>query len=157
MSEYCTIFGKTPDYAGVLSRVRRVSAVPVGVIGEEGHWRKLVLRGSHATLTLNSMQREKPGDDFSKLILSTHNFLSKVEAAAPTREAVLKAISSCAIAVGVVAEPALDERDGHMACVLDVAGILNGMIFNGSAMLDANGALLLEAKPSGRAPSSDRQ
>lgn len=146
MTEYCTIFGQHPDYAGVLSRIRETSSAPVGVVGDESRWKKLVLKSRQATLTFNSMQREKPGDEFSKLVLSTHSFLRKVNVEAPNREAVLRTISSCVVAVGVVAEPVLDESEGYMACVLDVAKILQGVIFNGTSILDSDGALLLDAK-----------
>jgi hypothetical protein len=146
MAEYCTIFGQDADYAGVLRRIRETSVAFVGVVGDESRWKKLVLKGRHATLTLNSMEREKAGDDFSKLVLSTHNFLRKSCSNSTNKDSVLKAVSSCSIAVGIVAEPALDEREGHMACVLDVARILKGVIFNGSAMLDSDGVLLLDAK-----------
>lgn len=150
MAEYCTIFGQNADYAGVLRRIRETSVAPVGVVGEESRWKKLVLKGRQSTLTLNSMEREKPGDDFSKLVLSTHNFLRKSSSDSASKDSVLKAVSACSIAVGVVAEPALDESEGHMACVLDVARIIKGMIFNGSAMLDSDGALLLHAKAEAR-------
>lgn len=148
MTQYCTIFGRNPDLEGVLRRVRETAVAPVGVVGDENRWKRLVLRGRHSTLTLNSMERTRPGDDFSKLILSTYNFFRKGRGDT-NKDAVLMAVSSCAIAVGVVAEPELDESEGHKAFVLDAARILDGVIFSGSAMLDANGAVLLEVQAEG--------
>lgn len=145
MTEYCTILSSTIAYNAVLDRLRQVSSAPVGVIGEAGRWQKLVLKGKESTLTLNSMEREGPGDQFSSMMLGLHSLFWNVKTeAADRKKIVLDAIASCVLAIGVVAEPAFDESEGHFECVLDIAKIGNGVIFNGSGILDSEGRLLLD-------------
>jgi hypothetical protein len=143
--DYCTILGAKRDYIAALQRLRELSAAPVGVIGEEGRWEKLVLRGKNGTLTLNSMEHEGAGDRLSQLRLGLHDFFWNVETTAADRKrTVLEAIASCALAIGVVAEPAFDEAERHFDCVLNVAKAVDGVIFNGVAMLDCDGRLVLD-------------
>jgi hypothetical protein len=117
----------------------------VGVIGEAGEWEKLVLKGEKSTLTLNSMEHEKPGDQFSEVRLGLHNLFWNVKTdSLERRKTVLDAIASCVLAIGVVAEPTFEESEGHFECILDVAKIVEGVIFNGNGILDSEGRLLLD-------------
>jgi hypothetical protein len=145
VAEYCTILGSKDAFNEVLDRLRQVSSAPVGVIEDAGRWHKLVLKGKRSMLTLNSIERDKPGDEFSDVQLGLHDLFWNVETdAEEKKKTVLNAISACVLAIGVVAEPALDESEGHFACILDVAKIVKGVIFNGSAILDSDGRLLLD-------------
>jgi hypothetical protein len=136
-------------YCEVLDRMRQVSVAPVGVSGESGRWQKLVLKGKKGTLTLNSMEPERPGDEFSSMILGLHSlFWNAKTDATERRKRVLDAIASCVLAIGVVADPVFDESEGYFDLVLDVAKIGDGVIFNGSGILDSEGRLLLD--PEGR-------
>lgn len=145
MSEYCTIFGAKRHCAAALDRLQQMPSHGLEIVGEKARWKTLLLRGKTATLAFTSMERQEPGDEFSRLILSTHDFFRKIGATEKSKqEAVLRAIGSSTIVVGVVADPAFVEEEGHFECVLDVARILDGLIFNGTAMLDSEGNLLLD-------------
>ncbi len=79
------------------------------------------------------------------MTLGLHNLFWNVKTeAANRRKVVLDAIASCVLAIGVVADPAFDESEGHFDLVLDVAKIGDGVIFNGSGILDSAGRLLLD-------------
>ena len=141
MPMYSTIFGSKPDYVGVAERIRGMSGT-VSVHGPENGWSKIVCQGRETTITFNSMRKKKPGDEFSKLILSTHNlFRTRVKQQSENKEIVLSRIKRTALAIGIVAEPDLSEEDED--CLLDLARILDGVIFNGSSMIDSEGQLIV--------------
>ena len=141
MARYSTIYCSKPDYVGVAERIRGMSGT-VSVHGPENGWSKIVCQGREMTITFNSMRKKKPGDEFSKLILSTHNFFrTRVKQQSESKDAVLSRIKRTALVIGVVAEP--DLSDEGKACLLDLARLLDGVIFNGSSMINAEGQLIV--------------
>ncbi len=91
------------------------------------------------------MQRDKPGDEFSKLILGTLTFFRNVETTAlENKQKVMKLISATRWAIGVVAEPGFVDEAGHFDCIFGIAERLEGLIFNGWGMVDANGLMVLD-------------
>lgn len=141
MAAYSTILGGKPDYVGVVKRIREMSA-KVDVTGLENAWTKIICNGPSTTVTFNSMRKIEPGDAFSRLILSTHNFFrTRVKEESEKKDLALRKIKSCALAVGVVAEPDLSEEDEN--CLLDLTRLLEGVIFNGSSLIDSEGQLIV--------------
>jgi hypothetical protein len=54
-------------------------------------------------------------------------------------------LDECEMAIGIVADPGFTKTDGRLDMVFAVAEHLDAMIFNGSGMIDKNGAMILDA------------
>ena len=148
MSDACTIYGSKVDYLAVYNIVRGMSSAPVEVTGDVHDWQKLQV-SCGSTITLDSMRRqEKPEfNEFSKLILGTYAFFQHIKGPPEVierRGRVLGAISNCQFALGVVAFPEFSETDKHFEIILAITAALDGLIFNGSGMVDQKGLLVLD-------------
>ena len=146
MSDNCTIYGSRVDYLAVFNIVSGMSLVPVEVTGVPQEWQTLkVVQGS--TITFHSMKRQQQPEfnDFSRLILGTSTFFRHVNVTpVERRERVLDAVYRCQFSVGVVASPGFNEDEKHFDMIFEIAKSLNGLIFNGSGMVDADGLLVLD-------------
>ena len=146
MSDACTIFGSKVDYLAVYNIVSGMSLVPVEVTGVPQEWQTLeVVQGS--TITFHSMKRQQQPEfnDFSRLILGTSTFFRHVNVTpVERRERVLDAVYRCQFSVGVVASPEFNEDEKHFDMIFEIAKSLDGLIFNGSGMVDADGLLILD-------------
>jgi len=146
MSGACTIFGSKVDYLAVYNIVSGISPVSVEVAGVPQEWQTLeVVRES--TITFHSMKRQQQPEfnDFSRLILGTATFFRHVNVMPmERRERVLDAVYRCQFSVGVVASPGFNEDEKHFDMIFEIAKSLNGLIFNGSGMVDADGLLVLD-------------
>lgn len=146
MSDNCTIYGSKVDYLAVYNTVSAMSSVPVEVTGVPNEWQTLkVVQGS--TITFHSMKRQQQPEfnDFSRLILGTRAFFQHVNVTPiERRKRVLDAISRCQFSVGVVASPGFNENEKHFDMIFEIAKSLDGLIFNGSGMVDENGLLVLD-------------
>jgi len=123
-----------------------MSLVPVEVTGVPQEWQTLkVVQGS--TITFHSMKRQQQPEfnDFSRLILGTSTFFRHVNVTpVERRERVLDAVYRCQFSVGVVASPEFNEDEKHFDMIFEIAKSLDGLIFNGSGMVDADGLLVLD-------------
>lgn len=146
MSGACTIFGSKVDYLAVYNIVSGISPVSAEVAGVPQEWQTLeVVRES--TITFHSMKRQQQPEfnDFSRLILGTATFFRHVDVMPmERRERVLDAVYRCQFSVGVVASPGFNEDEKHFDMIFEIAKSLNGLIFNGSGMVDVNGLLVLD-------------
>jgi len=146
MSDNCTIYGSRVDYLAVFNIVSGMSLVPVEVTGVPQEWQTLkVVQGS--TITFHSMKRQQQPEfnDFSRLILGTSTFFRHVNVTpVERRERVLDAVYRCQFSVGVVASPEFNEDEKHFDMIFEIAKSLDGLIFNGSGMVDADGLLVLD-------------
>ena len=146
MSDNCTIYGSRVDYLAVFNIVSGMSPVPVEVTGVPQEWQTLkVVQGS--TITFHSMKRQQQPEfnDFSRLILGTSTFFRHVNVTpVERRERVLDAVYRCQFSVGVVASPEFNEDEKHFDMIFEIAKSLDGLIFNGSGMVDADGLLVLD-------------
>ena len=90
------------------------------------------------------MKKIRPGDQFSKIILGAANFFRRINTQATGNQEYLKdAIFKTTLLIGVVAEPELVEETGDFDLIFDVAESCDGLIFDGTGMVDASGSLLL--------------
>ncbi|MFQ5473023.1 MAG: hypothetical protein ACE5FA_09090 [Dehalococcoidia bacterium] len=149
MTEYCTIFGQEASYEASAVAVRRVVGAPrCNIVGAESRWLKIVVSGRGGTLTLTAVERERPGDRFSKMILGLHNTFRQVITEDPKKDGVLAAISTVKVAIGVVVESGILPDEDLEACILGVARATRGVVFDGGSLLDGHGSLILG--PEGR-------
>lgn len=146
MSDACTIYGSKVDYLAVYNIVSAMSSVPVEVTGVPDEWQSLkIVQGS--TIIFNSMKRQQRAEfnEFSQLILGTSTFFQHVNVTPiDRREELLDVISRCQFAIGVGASPEFNEEEKHFDMIFEIAKSLDGLIFNGSGMVDADGLLVLD-------------
>jgi hypothetical protein len=91
------------------------------------------------------MTKTRPGDPFSKIILGAANFFRRIKTEAVANQNYLKdSIFKTTLLIGVVAEPELTEETGDFDLIFAVAESCDGLIFNGSGMVDASGDLILD-------------
>jgi hypothetical protein len=56
---------------------------------------------------------------------------------------VLNRIAEAEMLIGIIVDPEFREEDKHFACIWSLAERLNAVVFSGEAMLNAQGARLL--------------
>src|SRR6516165_10373866 len=118
MASALTIVCPEKGYQNVLNAVRSRHTVQLTVEGSEETWNRLVLGFPTGTMILTSMVRHTPGDKFSKLVLSMHNFFRAVETpAVSNKNVVLSRVESAEMMIGVVAEPEFSESDVRLDCL----------------------------------------
>jgi len=73
-----------------------------------------------------------------------HNFFQKLHAEdAETKRRVQDAVAQTQFLVGVVATPKFLDAEHHFDYVLGVADRVNGLVFNGTAIMNSDGKTLL--------------
>lgn len=141
MSQSCTIYSQKNGFPDVAALLKKTEA---GEFLLENETAKLKTAAGNLRITLRKSAR--PGDEFSHLLLGTHNFFNQIETEnAETQQNLANFILSCRTAVGIVAEPAFTEEDTRLDLVFEIAELLDGIIFNGSEMLNQRGELILGA------------
>lgn len=102
--------------------------------------------GGAVTLRCTRKVFRERGDDFCRLLLSMCAFVEGVSKAdAVMKRRLVSHIESSELVLGVVAEPAFDADERCHAVVFAIAKSLDGIIFNGREIIDANGVALLAA------------
>lgn len=139
----CTIFGPVFDAKRVKEiLIESFPGCEVEIKGSSLEWDSLEVKTENSRLVLNSKVRKVPGDDFSRLIMSTHTHLSRM----PQREGkdrVLQAVLSTRWMIGVISDPGFSNDPSHEKCVFKICQQLGGMVFNGQSMISDSGDKLL--------------
>ena len=139
MAESCTIYCKVLN----LEEIARLLHSHFPSSGQTTGDAMMVHRTDGSLRLTQKVFRER-GDDFCRLLLGTHTFVDGMPCDDQVaKKALLNHIITCKLAIGVVAEPAFDADERYNAVVFAIAKALDGVIFNGQEMLDANGATLL--------------
>ena len=145
MSDNCTIFCLTNNLEQITALASKNASGKVEIINEGQTWEKIVVTNDKHQITLSNLFRKEPGDKFSKLILSTHNYFRNIETTADTqKQLVLNHVSNTETIIGVIGEPIFSESDKHFELIFDIAKVSNGIIFNGKEMLDDDGYVILK-------------
>ncbi len=89
------------------------------------------------------MEEGEPGDEFSVLLLSMFNhFRNGSSPSEVVKKRTLSRIGGATAAIGCVADPGFDEASEQL--VAEIADLMHGVVFNGWAILAADGTVLLE-------------
>jgi hypothetical protein len=146
----CTIYCLKRNDVVVECLKNHLATLDLRVEKSRGAWRRITLRHADATLTLNKTRFVRPGfkgpdGAFNRVVMGTSNFFRTVRVhRVETRQSLLKAISETDMLIGCVAEPAFSAELGHYKLVFRIARAMNGLIFDGQGMLDAEGKLVLD-------------
>lgn len=139
----CTIYSPVMAARRVVDIVKGYfGSDSISVNGSEVEWDSVSVIVGNSMLVLNSKVRKSTGDDFSRLIMSTHTYISKIPET-EEKDTVLKSILSTKWMIGVVSEPGFEESPFYEECVFKICQELEAMVFNGQGMLSGEGDELL--------------
>jgi hypothetical protein len=141
MSNSCTIYS-SKDYNEILVYFEDIGFSDVtdseGVKSFQRHF-------IEGTLRISLKQQIKRGDGFSSLIRGTCNFFDNIETKYEEQKKELTTrILSCKTAIGLVSEPEYVKDDKRADYIYKLAEMFDGIIFNGSEMIDKSGKLILD-------------
>ena len=144
MSSAFTILCPRVDYTAAWNSIHAFQTIEKSNDGDSGRWERISVTFSEGVIDFNSLVRQEPGDKFSKLILSMHNFFRIVKTdSIKNKEYVLDRILATKMMLGVVGVPHFLETYTRLACAWSVDQNLGSIIFNGDAMLDLDGERIL--------------
>jgi hypothetical protein len=136
----CTILCKIDDHS---VRLAIEASIPAG-------WRleisklRMTVKSPDKTLVLTSLRRVRPGDEFSRLKLSLFGFFDRIKTPHKfLKKKLLNDISLVDLLIGVVAHPDAEGPDPRFDVIFAVAQSVDGMIFNGDAMLNSDGQIIV--------------
>jgi hypothetical protein len=147
MRQNCTILCPSDEPLQVVTFLRDLieDGAVIHVTGKESDWSKIEVRSSAASLTLNRLIRQRPGDPFSKMVLGMHNYVDQVKTSArPVKKDVLDRVANMGLAIGVVAEPEFVEDARHLDCIFGITAALNAIIWTGDGFINSEGKMLLD-------------
>lgn len=142
MTAFCTIYGRKADFSAVAAAFDRVPGAKVSIRGTPSRWQSMEITLNAVSLKLSCAQRKRPGDAFSKMILSTFAYAREARAKdTKLKQQVLDVVSSCQLSIGVVVEPSADASlESH---IFRCAGLLDGIAFDGQSFFNSQGEILL--------------
>jgi hypothetical protein len=141
MADNCTIFCRNGD------RIRITGLITELLIHADDlhEWDGVPIQTGGSSIKLSRWVRTEAGDPFCRMVLGTHNRFRTVRTdATEAQRRVLDSIADCKSAIGVVAEPEFDMYAGHLDLIFGIARELDGIIFNGSGMIDSDGKMILD-------------
>ena len=136
MTENCTIYSTLSDLE-IVYRILEQYSMTFSKHTED-NLQSVFVGDVNAHMRITAMAFVERGDNFCRLLLSTCAFVNRLG----TSKAIKKLstlISSCELALGVVAEPSFESDKRFELIVFAIAKALNGVVFNGSDMLDSDG------------------
>jgi hypothetical protein len=141
MADNCTIYCRHDDQSRISGLIaeflKRADGLP--------EWDGVPIQTGGSSIRFSRWVRTESGDPFCRMILGTHNRFRAVRTdATEAQQRVLNSIGNCIAAIGVVAEPKFNESAGHLDLIFAIARELDGVIFDGSGMIDSNGAMILD-------------
>lgn len=144
MLEAATVFCGKAAPELVLEELDRCGA-DVRSDGPPGSWERAEAVFGDGSLVV-TRKMFAPGSEFSRVVLGAHNYFRQVETDNQAGKArVLTLLEACDMMLGVRAEPPLDPDGPRYACTLALVTALDGLLFNGSDMLDGDSRVVLGA------------
>ena len=144
MSTAFTLLCNRALYTEAFDVITRTVRDDITFEGRADAWRTITATSPHRSIIFTSMVRMRPGDEFSRLVLSLHTFARKIETqAVDTRTRILERILGAKLLIGVFAEPGLSDDAGHLECLAELCARLDAIIFTREGFVDAGGDLIL--------------
>ena len=138
MTESCTIYCKLLNLDEIARLLHSHFPSSSAIAGDS-----MTVHGSAGSLRLTKKIFRERGDDFCRLLLSSCAFVEGMSNAdAVVKKRLASHVESCELVLGVVAESGFDVDERYHSVVFAIAKALDGVIFNGQEMLDANGKSL---------------
>lgn len=144
MSSAVTLLCPKRASCKALDAIRESCNADIDLEGSEDAWERVTLRFQSGTMVLTSLVRQVPGDKFSKLVLSMHNFFRTVDTDAErNKRYVMRRVENVEMIIGVVAEPEFSETDARLDCMWKIAEQVDAIVFNGDSMLNLAGERII--------------
>jgi hypothetical protein len=150
VSDACTLVCKQAGYEDLATALNAVivdvEAVPTSTAQiEENGMRKIRLTFPHSSLTFAHSEFKEPGDHVARTLMGMRTFFRRIQTnAVETQQSILQFVLEARALIGVVAQPEYSDDDLHIDTIFAVAEKLGALVFNGAAMLDADGNILLD-------------
>ena len=145
MSTAFTLICNRALYTEAFEVITRTVSGDITLEGRDDSWKRIMITSPHSRITFTSMARQRPGDEFSKLILSLRTFAREIRTPlVDSQKRLLERILGAKLLIGVVTEPDLSDEDGHLECLGELCSHLDAIIFNGDGFLNADGDLILD-------------
>lgn len=140
MSQFCTIYVEKA-YSDVLTYLESLELREISDAEVKTFERKYF----EGSLRVSLKKQVEAGDDFSGMILGTWNFFRDIETKHESlQKDLLNRILFSNTAIGIAANPEFTETDKRLDFVFGLAEQFDGIIFNGSEMIDKKGRLILD-------------
>lgn len=140
MASSCTIYS-SKDYSEILNYFEEIGFKEV-TDSEVKSFQRHFFEG---TLLISLKKQIERGDSFSSLIRGTWNYVENIETKyQEVQKDLANKILACQTAIGLVSEPEYTEDDKRADYIYKLAQMFDGIIFNGSEMIDKNGKLILD-------------
>lgn len=141
MAQSCTIYCKVLNLQKIAQLLQAIFPLSTATTGDS-----MTVHGREGALRLTQKVFRQRGDEFCRLLLSTCAFVEGISNAdAVVKKRLASHVESCELVLGVVAEPRFDADERYQAIVFAIAQALDGVVFNGQEILDANGVTLAMA------------
>ena len=127
----CTIYSPRVDFGIRLLVRERFPKDSLSFAGPEDAWHSLLVETRSGSMRLKPMQKIRPGDEFSRILLGTWNFVTRAGSPKP----IVKAVLAAQWLIGTVADPSFDADARFEPAVLAIAAELGALIFTGTGML----------------------
>lgn len=145
MPGQCTLFCRrdSPDAALATAEANLRAKARTDVPRER--WNQADFARGPASVRLHRTPFREPGDKLSKLILGLVNWLNHVAVIHPAgTKAAVDHILATQATIGFTALPDFSEDSGHFDCVFALAEELDALVWNGSALLNADGEIVID-------------
>jgi len=146
MGESCTVYCNELSLEKTASIARDYLDECV-IEGTPAKWSSITLKGKRAELRLTPLFYTKRADRFTDVRYTTWMWLDDCPMAdSDAKEKLLSHVEKCKFIIGVVAEPDFESDGRFSALMIELARHLDGVIFNGSQMIDAVGQILCQGE-----------
>lgn len=107
-------------------------------------WEQLSFELPNESVTINSLIKIERGDKFSRMKLGCANFFErKSQKKSEEKTNLVRKIASTQWALGIVIKGSDELSDKLSDIIFEITEDLDGMIFNGSDMIDADGEIII--------------
>lgn len=139
MAENCTIYCRLSNLEEIARVLNLHFPSSNSAVGDS-----LMAHGNNGSLCLTQKAFHEPGDGFCRMILGIRAFIKCIDSADPSmQQMVVKHLDLSDVAIGVVAEPSFDADERYHDVVFAIAKVLDGLVFNGQEILNADGMTLV--------------
>lgn len=151
MTAYCTIFclKRRPQLAVEVMRRVLPTQSEIRVHGSELDWSQVTatapFRVPPTSFTASSLSVHADPEKLRTMLEGMRAYFARVDTSAKAaKDRVLERIPLFTYALGVACEPEFDDEAGHFDCIWALATELDGWVWNGSALVDASGQMILD-------------
>lgn len=140
----CTLVLLRGDRERLLSALEKAFGTPKELKGNRTSWKRSKFKMDYGDAQFTVQMKARPGDEFSRIILGLWSFVRDARIGAKVKKSLQATILDTEMLVGVVvSDLRSDDLHPFLVKVFDVLGNLDGLLFDGSQLVDATGNVLI--------------